>query len=161
MSAVMFEKIALIGVGLIGGSIALEARKRGLAKSIVAATRSAETPPADVVTQGAAALQALPLYADSEAVQSALLPLAAAVADLRGARFFTVTGTGDFWGVIEIPSSGFVRSKVPHRDFVSHSPNFRMLTVWHPDDSADFVDFMLVIGFHVLSHRNGNAGSQS
>ncbi len=39
----MFEKIALIGIGLIGGSIALEARKRGLAKSIVAATRSAET----------------------------------------------------------------------------------------------------------------------
>jgi cyclohexadieny/prephenate dehydrogenase len=39
----MFDKIALIGIGLIGGSIALEARKRGLAKSIVAATRSAET----------------------------------------------------------------------------------------------------------------------
>jgi cyclohexadieny/prephenate dehydrogenase len=39
----MFNKIALIGIGLIGGSIALEARKRGLAKSIVSATRSAET----------------------------------------------------------------------------------------------------------------------
>jgi cyclohexadieny/prephenate dehydrogenase len=39
----MFDKIALIGIGLIGGSIALEARKRGLAKTIVAATRSAET----------------------------------------------------------------------------------------------------------------------
>jgi len=39
----MFNKIALIGIGLIGGSIALEARKRGLAKSIVAATRSTET----------------------------------------------------------------------------------------------------------------------
>src|SRR5260370_12304115 len=43
MSAFMFDKLALIGIGLIGGSIALEARKRGLAKSIVAATRSAET----------------------------------------------------------------------------------------------------------------------
>ena len=43
MSKPMFEKIALIGIGLIGGSIALEARKRGLAKSIVAATRSPET----------------------------------------------------------------------------------------------------------------------
>ena len=43
MSKVHFDKIALIGIGLIGGSIALEARKRGLAKSIVAATRSAET----------------------------------------------------------------------------------------------------------------------
>jgi cyclohexadieny/prephenate dehydrogenase len=39
----MFDKIALIGIGLIGGSIALEARKRGLAKSIVAATRKPET----------------------------------------------------------------------------------------------------------------------
>jgi cyclohexadieny/prephenate dehydrogenase len=43
MSSFMFDKIALIGIGLIGGSIALEARKRGLARSIVAATRSAET----------------------------------------------------------------------------------------------------------------------
>ena len=43
MSKLLFEKIALIGIGLIGGSIALEARKRGLARSIVAATRSAET----------------------------------------------------------------------------------------------------------------------
>jgi cyclohexadieny/prephenate dehydrogenase len=39
----MFDKIALIGIGLIGGSIALEARKRGLARSIVAATRRPET----------------------------------------------------------------------------------------------------------------------
>jgi hypothetical protein len=38
--------------------------------------------------------------------------------------------------------------KVPHRDFISASPNYRMLTVWHKDDSCDFVDFMLVIGFH-------------
>jgi cyclohexadieny/prephenate dehydrogenase len=43
MNAVMFDKIALIGIGLIGGSIALAARRGGLAKEIVAATRSAET----------------------------------------------------------------------------------------------------------------------
>jgi len=43
MSAVLFDKIALIGIGLIGGSIARDARKRGLARHIVAATRSAET----------------------------------------------------------------------------------------------------------------------
>ena len=43
MSRPLFDKIALIGIGLIGGSIALEARKRGLARSIVAATRSPET----------------------------------------------------------------------------------------------------------------------
>ena len=42
-TAPMFDKIALIGIGLIGGSIALEARKRGLARTIVAATRSADT----------------------------------------------------------------------------------------------------------------------
>jgi len=39
----IFDKIALIGIGLIGGSIARDARKRGLARHIVAATRSAET----------------------------------------------------------------------------------------------------------------------
>jgi cyclohexadieny/prephenate dehydrogenase len=43
MSKPLFEKLALIGIGLIGGSIARDARKRGLAKHIVAATRSAET----------------------------------------------------------------------------------------------------------------------
>src|SRR6201999_918219 len=43
MSAPLFDKIALIGIGLIGGSIARDGRKRGLAKHIVAATRSAET----------------------------------------------------------------------------------------------------------------------
>jgi cyclohexadieny/prephenate dehydrogenase len=39
----MFDKIALIGIGLIGGSIALAARRAGLAGEIVAATRRAET----------------------------------------------------------------------------------------------------------------------
>jgi cyclohexadieny/prephenate dehydrogenase len=43
MSAPLFDKIALIGIGLIGGSIALDARKRGLAKKVVAATRRPET----------------------------------------------------------------------------------------------------------------------
>ena len=43
MSGPLFNKIALIGIGLIGGSIAIEARKRGLANKIVAATRKAET----------------------------------------------------------------------------------------------------------------------
>src|SRR4051812_37228500 len=43
MTKPMFDKIALIGIGLIGGSIARDARKRGPAKTIVAATRSAET----------------------------------------------------------------------------------------------------------------------
>jgi cyclohexadieny/prephenate dehydrogenase len=43
MSEPLFNKIALIGIGLIGGSIARDARKRGLARHVVAATRSAET----------------------------------------------------------------------------------------------------------------------
>ncbi len=43
MSKVLFDKIALVGIGLIGGSIALAARRAGVARSIVAATRRAET----------------------------------------------------------------------------------------------------------------------
>jgi cyclohexadieny/prephenate dehydrogenase len=43
MTAAMFDKIALIGIGLIGGSIALAARRAGLAGEIVAATRRAGT----------------------------------------------------------------------------------------------------------------------
>jgi hypothetical protein len=46
--------------------------------------------------------------------------------------------------------------KVPHRDFISHSPNYRMLSVWHEDDSCDLVDFMLVIGFHCPSSSNNS-----
>ena len=43
MSQPLFEKLALVGIGLIGGSIALAARRAGLAEKIVAATRRAET----------------------------------------------------------------------------------------------------------------------
>src|SRR5215813_10628796 len=43
MTKPLFDKIALIGIGLIGGSIALAARRGGLARKIVAATRRAET----------------------------------------------------------------------------------------------------------------------
>jgi hypothetical protein len=46
---------------------------------------------------------------------------------------------------------------VPHRDFISPSPNFRMVTVWHPDDSCDIVDLMLVIGFHVKERRSSRS----
>ena len=47
--------------------------------------------------------------------------------------------------------------RVPHRDFVSPSPNYRMVTVWREDDSCDIVDLMLVIGFNVKPHRNGRS----
>jgi cyclohexadieny/prephenate dehydrogenase len=39
----MFEKLALIGIGLIGSSIARAARQKGLAKTIAISTRKAET----------------------------------------------------------------------------------------------------------------------
>jgi hypothetical protein len=47
--------------------------------------------------------------------------------------------------------------RVPHRDFVSPSPNYRMLTVWHQDDSCDIVDLMLVLGFNVKPQGNGRS----
>ena len=43
MSALLFEKIALIGIGLIGSSLARVIRREGLAGHIAIATRSAET----------------------------------------------------------------------------------------------------------------------
>ncbi|TNB46480.1 prephenate/arogenate dehydrogenase family protein [Martelella lutilitoris] len=43
MSSFMFERIALIGIGLIGSSIARDIRARGLAGEIVVSTRSPET----------------------------------------------------------------------------------------------------------------------
>ena len=39
----MFEKVAFIGLGLIGSSLARVIRKKGLARQIVAATRSRKT----------------------------------------------------------------------------------------------------------------------
>ena len=39
----MFERVALLGIGLIGSSIALAVRKRGLAKTIVGHTKSPES----------------------------------------------------------------------------------------------------------------------
>jgi len=43
VTATLFNRLALIGVGLIGSSIARAARKQGAAKSIVATARSAAT----------------------------------------------------------------------------------------------------------------------
>src|SRR5690606_13389 len=39
----MFDRIALIGIGLIGSSLARVSRREGLAGEIVVSTRSAET----------------------------------------------------------------------------------------------------------------------
>ena len=43
MSEPLFNRIAVIGLGLIGGSFAAAARQNGLARSIVAGSRSART----------------------------------------------------------------------------------------------------------------------
>ena len=43
MSSVQFDRIALIGIGLIGSSIAHDIKRFGLAKEVVISTRSAET----------------------------------------------------------------------------------------------------------------------
>ena len=43
MSEILFDRIALIGIGLIGSSIARDVKKLGLAKEVVISTRSAET----------------------------------------------------------------------------------------------------------------------
>jgi cyclohexadieny/prephenate dehydrogenase len=43
MSDVHFERIALIGIGLIGSSIARDVKQLGLAKNVVVSTRSEET----------------------------------------------------------------------------------------------------------------------
>lgn len=43
MVSMMFEKIALIGIGLIGSSISLACRRAGIAKSIVGSARTEQT----------------------------------------------------------------------------------------------------------------------
>lgn len=43
MSSIHFDRIALIGIGLIGSSIAHDLKRLGLAKKVVISTRSAET----------------------------------------------------------------------------------------------------------------------
>lgn len=43
MGTVMYKKIALIGIGLIGSSLAHVIRRQGLAEHIAISTRSAET----------------------------------------------------------------------------------------------------------------------
>lgn len=40
--SVVFERIAVVGLGLLGGSVALAARERGVAKRVVGATRRAD-----------------------------------------------------------------------------------------------------------------------
>ena len=43
MSSIQFDRIALIGIGLIGSSIAHDIKRLGLAKDVVISTRSADT----------------------------------------------------------------------------------------------------------------------
>ena len=43
MADILFERIALIGIGLIGSSIARDIKELGLAREVVVSTRSEET----------------------------------------------------------------------------------------------------------------------
>lgn len=43
MGEIMFERIALVGIGLIGSSIARDIKELGLARHVTISTRSAET----------------------------------------------------------------------------------------------------------------------
>ena len=43
MSQAMFERVALIGIGLIGSSISHAMRRKGLAKEIVGSARTKQT----------------------------------------------------------------------------------------------------------------------
>ncbi len=77
----MFERLALVGVGLIGSSIALGARRDGLAKEIVATARSQAT--RDTVARLGLADRVLPTAA--EAVRGAdLVILCAPVGAFAG-----------------------------------------------------------------------------
>ena len=55
----MFNKVAIIGVGLLGGSLARDLRKHGLAKTIVGVCRSEQT--AGLVLSGQVVDEVLPL----------------------------------------------------------------------------------------------------
>ena len=50
MSEILFDRIALIGIGLIGSSIARDVKKLGLAKHVVISTRSLRLSPVDTQT---------------------------------------------------------------------------------------------------------------
>lgn len=48
MSAPLFDRVAVVGLGLLGGSVAAAARERGVARSVVAVSRGRETAAAAV-----------------------------------------------------------------------------------------------------------------
>ncbi|MFN3230912.1 MAG: prephenate/arogenate dehydrogenase family protein [Alphaproteobacteria bacterium] len=121
----MFDRLALVGVGLIGSSIALAARKQGLAKQIVATARSAETREtvlrlglADEVTETAA-----------EAVQGAdLVVLCAPVGAF--AKLGAEIGPHLADGAI-LSDVGSVKEAVV-RDLAPHMPSHAHLIPGHP-----------------------------
>ncbi|MEN8159510.1 MAG: bifunctional prephenate dehydrogenase/3-phosphoshikimate 1-carboxyvinyltransferase, partial [Myxococcota bacterium] len=48
MSAPSFERVAVVGLGLLGGSVAAAARARGVAGTVIAVSRGRETAAAAV-----------------------------------------------------------------------------------------------------------------
>jgi cyclohexadieny/prephenate dehydrogenase len=92
MAEPIFERLALIGIGLIGGSIALAAKKRGLAGQVAVSSRTAKTlrraqelglgdswheDPAEAVKNADCVILCLPVGASGEvakAIASSLKP---------------------------------------------------------------------------------------
>jgi cyclohexadieny/prephenate dehydrogenase len=92
MADPIFDRLALIGIGLIGGSIALGARKHGLARHVVVTSRTAKTlerakelglgdswhdEPADAVRDADCVILCIPVGASgetAEAIAGALKP---------------------------------------------------------------------------------------
>jgi prephenate dehydrogenase len=82
--AVKFDRVAVLGLGLLGGSVAAAARRSGIARSIVGATRNQDASaqalergwvdsvgsPADAVTGADLVILATPVYAMTDMLRS-------------------------------------------------------------------------------------------
>ena len=78
--SVIYERLALIGLGLIGASIALAARRQGLVKNIVGYTRTAET---RAIAQSLKIADSYPASAAEAAQGADLVVLATPVGSFR------------------------------------------------------------------------------
>ena len=86
VSAVV-ERVAVVGLGLLGGSVALAARSRGVAREVVGATRSAEAR-ADGARDAARSTASLPLAEVARGADLVVLatPVGAMAAIVRAMR---------------------------------------------------------------------------
>jgi len=100
MSGAPFEKLAVVGLGLLGGSVALAARAHGAANTVVAWTRRAETA-RDAIERGAveaadtdpAVLEGCDLLVLATPIETMPAILAAAVPHLTEGALVTDVGS--------------------------------------------------------------------